>query len=197
MNIKRPLYLFIILCSLLNFTTHAAKQRKSLLRAKTTSLRAKSSLQKKHVPRPMNCFMAWSLVERKKLALQFPHLPNSEISKMLGKMWRSLSVKERTKWKRIAEKIATAHRKQFPDYKYQPRPKKTKNNRKKVQTQQKTLAPSEPIEDCSKMAMLPDTGSITIADLLSSIPEEDSPFEVSLVRDFLRGLEKDPPFDSN
>lgn len=43
---------------------------------------------KAHVKRPMNAFMVWAQAARRKLADQYPHLHNAELSKTLGKLWR-------------------------------------------------------------------------------------------------------------
>jgi hypothetical protein len=45
-----------------------------------------------HVKRPMNAFMVWAQAARRKLAEQYPHLHNAELSKTLGKLWRSVSL---------------------------------------------------------------------------------------------------------
>lgn len=55
--------------------------------AKTTKQGA-SEKRKAHVKRPMNAFMVWAQAARRKLADQYPHLHNAELSKTLGKLWR-------------------------------------------------------------------------------------------------------------
>eukprot|EP00117_Sycon_ciliatum_P003607 scpid38452/ scgid8334/ Transcription factor SOX-8 len=78
-----------------------------------------------HVKRPMNAFMVWAKTERRKLAMKLPGIPNSEVSKLLGDMWRSLTDEEKDKYRGQSEKIRVQHKKDNPGYRYHPnRPRK-------------------------------------------------------------------------
>jgi len=74
-----------------------------------------------HVKRPMNAFMVWSQIERRKISAVQPDIHNAEISKRLGRRWRLLSDAERLPFIREADRLRELHMREYPDYKYRPR----------------------------------------------------------------------------
>merc|ERR1719431_738632 len=79
--------------------------------------------KKNHVKRPMNAFMRWSQLERRKIIELNPDAHNAEISKSLGKKWRNLPDEEKQPFIDEAEELRQLHLREYPDYKYKPKKK--------------------------------------------------------------------------
>ncbi|TRY61690.1 hypothetical protein TCAL_09090, partial [Tigriopus californicus] len=79
-----------------------------------------------HVKRPMNAFMVFSHIERKKIIEFQPDIHNAEVSKALGKRWKDLSNEAKEPYVQEAERLRILHMREYPDYKYRPRKKPLK-----------------------------------------------------------------------
>ena len=104
-----------------------------------------------HVKRPMNAFMVWSQMRRRRIIAENPDSHNAEISKVnvveleaylmhvhdefkfqcepsltalaqnLGKQWKQLGDHEKAVYQEEAERLRLLHQKEYPDYKYRPK----------------------------------------------------------------------------
>ena len=79
--------------------------------------------QTAHIKRPMNAFMVWAQLQRRRITEVVPDLHNAEISKSLGKRWKLLLDNERAIYIKESETLREMHIKEYPSYKYRPRKK--------------------------------------------------------------------------
>ncbi|CAF2401831.1 unnamed protein product [Rotaria sp. Silwood2] len=86
-----------------------------------TRTQPKKRVRPGHVKRPMNAFMVFSQIERRKMVQLAPHLPNADISKCCGAKWKRMSLRERQPYMEESERLKHLHARQYPTYKYQPR----------------------------------------------------------------------------
>lgn len=84
-----------------------------------TKTRSKKRVNR--VKRPMNAFMVFSQLERRKIVQLAPDMHNAEISKYLGARWKRLTDEERRPFIDEAERLKLLHLREYPDYKYKPR----------------------------------------------------------------------------
>lgn len=125
--------------------------------------------RKDHIKRPMNAFMVWAQLERRKMTMEFPDMHNAEISRRLGKLWRILPDGEKQPYVEESERLRVLHMKQYPDYKYRPRKRGTKKPAKLIS--EVSVGPTTGGSTCSCGKSVPERCTVGIQCSLDSADE--------------------------
>jgi len=98
-----------------------------------------------YIKRPMNAFMIWSQIQRRKIMSETPAMHNAEISRTLGKLWREQPEDVKRLYVIEAERMRLQHMRDHPDYKYKPK-KKNKAQPKKTDHEESMKTPDTSAE---------------------------------------------------
>ena len=89
--------------------------------------------KKNHIKRPPNAFILWSSEQRRMRNITDKNniINNARMSELLGAEWSNLSEETRLKYRDKAKIKKVEHKRNFPDYKYEPRSKLKSNSNPK------------------------------------------------------------------
>ena len=108
------------------------------------SSRKKEAARPDHIKRPMNAFMIWSQIQRRKIMEDTPSVHNALISRNLGKLWREQPEEVKKPFHIEAKRLRLQHMRDYPDYKYKPK-KKVKPVPKTEQTVEQPSSNTTPV----------------------------------------------------
>ena len=140
-----------------------------------------------HVKRPMNAFMVWSQIERRRISEVAPDVHNAEISKRLGARWKMLDKEARKPFVDEAERLRLLHLQEYPDYKYRPRKKakKSTSNDNSITNSESTTTNAKPT---TQLADGKDILSLASNELIAQNPQAFQNYTIRLVDNEGNGL---------
>ncbi|KAK4473918.1 hypothetical protein MN116_003242 [Schistosoma mekongi] len=115
----------------------------------TISVLNKSNKERRHVRRPMNAFIIFSMRHRSEVHRLYPNKDNRVASQILGDWWYHLDASEKAPYQQLARELKAAHFQSFPNWKWsskQRRSSESGSNKKQYLTHYRS-EPSTPVYD--------------------------------------------------
>lgn len=109
-------------------TVNHVMKETSMLTSEPPSSSKRRKQADNQVRRPMNAFMVYAQVARKKVAAKYPNLSYRKLSKTLGELWRMLNEDERKPFVEEAERLRCEHKRAHPTYKFKPQRRRKKTD---------------------------------------------------------------------
>ncbi|KAK9711020.1 hypothetical protein K7432_008088 [Basidiobolus ranarum] len=101
-------------------------------------------------PRPLNPFLLFRKDVQASVFAQNPGISNSEVSKVIGQMWKDAPFDVKERYQLSAEDKKRIHKEMYPNYKYAPeRSNKRKNSKKSTQVR------GTPVSNCKQDQQTP------------------------------------------
>ncbi|CAH8472454.1 unnamed protein product [Schistosoma margrebowiei] len=85
---------------------------------KLSTILNKTNQDKKHVRRPMNAFIIFSMRHRSEVHRLYPNKDNRVASQILGDWWYHLDASEKAPYQQLARELKAAHFQLFPNWKW-------------------------------------------------------------------------------
>jgi len=106
-------------------------QLSSFLLTPPTTTSTTSSRRRSDILRPPNPFILYRQEHHSKVLAEHEGISNTEISKIIGKMWKNESEEVKNKYKEKAQEMKRRHKLMYPDYRFAPRKQEEIRRRKK------------------------------------------------------------------
>uniref|UniRef100_A0A5K4EPD2 Putative capicua protein n=1 Tax=Schistosoma mansoni TaxID=6183 RepID=A0A5K4EPD2_SCHMA len=85
---------------------------------KLSAILNKNNQDRKHVRRPMNAFIIFSMRHRSEVHRLYPNKDNRVASQILGDWWYHLNASEKAPYQQLARELKAAHFQSFPNWKW-------------------------------------------------------------------------------